>query len=69
MTIHGVAHDVAIPLRITVDESRRVRIEGETPLSLTDYGVTPPRKMGVIAVENQVKIWLSLRARATGRAE
>jgi polyisoprenoid-binding protein YceI len=69
MTIRGVTLDVAFPLRISLDEGRRVVIEGEVPLKLSAYGVSPPKAMGVIAVEDTVKVWVSLRGRAVGRAE
>ena len=49
-----------------VDEARRVVVEGEAPLRLTDYGVPVPSKLGLIGMEDEVKIWIALRARATG---
>ena len=59
---------MTFPLRVFVDASRRVVIEGEATIRLTDFGVRPPTRMGVISVEDTVKVWLSLRARATGTA-
>ena len=69
MTIHGVTREIAFPLRVSVDESRRVVIEGEAPIRLTEYGITPPKKFGLIAVEDQIKLWVAIRARPAGRAE
>ncbi len=68
-TIHGVTLDVLIPLRISLDEGRRVVIEGEVPVQMSAYGVFPPKAMGVIAVDDRINVWVSLRARAVGRAE
>lgn len=69
LTLHGVTKDVTVPLRFSVDESRRVVVEGETPVRMSDYGVSVPTKMGVLSVSNDAKIWLALRARAVGSAE
>ena len=68
-TMHGVAHDLAMPLRISLDEGRRVVIEGETPIRMSDYGVLPPKKMGLITVTDEARLWVSLRARSLGKAE
>jgi len=68
MTIGGESRDVRVPVSLTVDESRRVAIEGEWPLVMSEYGITPPRQLGMISVEDQVRAWLSLRARAIGPA-
>jgi polyisoprenoid-binding protein YceI len=68
LTIHGVAREVSVPLRISVDDARRVVVEGEVTVRMTEFGVTPPRKV-VITVDDAVKVWVALRARATGAAE
>jgi polyisoprenoid-binding protein YceI len=68
MTIHGTARDVTIPLRMHFDEGKRLLIEGEAPLRLTDYGVVPPSRLGIVNMEDTVKVWLAIRARSVGRA-
>jgi polyisoprenoid-binding protein YceI len=64
MTIHGTARELRLPLQVSVDASRRVLIEGDAPLKMSDYGVAVPSQLGVINVQDEVKVWLSLRARA-----
>jgi polyisoprenoid-binding protein YceI len=69
LTIHGVTRDISVPLRISVDESKRVVVEGEAPFKMSDFGVHVPPKMAVLKVHDDAKIWLALRARAVGPAE
>jgi polyisoprenoid-binding protein YceI len=64
MTIRGVAREVALDLRAHVDESRRLVLEGELPLLLSDYDVPVPNQLGVISMEDEVRVWIHLRARA-----
>jgi polyisoprenoid-binding protein YceI len=68
MTVRGVTRDFAMPVRIAVDESKRVTVEGEAPLDLRDYEVPVPNKLGVISMESEVDVWISLRLRAVGPA-
>lgn len=65
MTIRGETREVALAVRAFVDESRRLVVEGETALSLTDYGVPVPNKLGVISMDDEVRVWIRLRARAS----
>jgi hypothetical protein len=49
-----------------VDDSKRVIVEGEMPLKLSDYGVPVPSQLGLINMQDEVKIWVALQARALG---
>jgi len=64
MTIRGVTRDVRVPIKVGVDSGRRLELEGETALSLPDYEIPVPNQLGVISVEEEVKVWLRLRLRA-----
>jgi len=64
MTIRGVTRDLAMDVDAHVDESRRLVIEGEAPLLLGDYEVPVPSKLGLISMEEEVRVWIHLRARA-----
>jgi polyisoprenoid-binding protein YceI len=66
LSIHGVERPVAMPVRISVDASKRLAIEGETRIVMSQFGVDPPSKLGMIKVEDEVKIWIALRARSMG---
>lgn len=66
LTIHGTTREFALPVRVSVDASKRVVIEGEGPLSLSAFGVEPPSKLGLIEVADEVRIWVALRARSLG---
>jgi polyisoprenoid-binding protein YceI len=63
MTIRGKSREVAMPITARVDESKRLVVEGQMPLKLSDYGVPVPNKLGLVKVEDEVKVWIALRAR------
>ena len=67
MTIRGVARAVTMPVRATVDDSRRLLLEGEMPLRLPDYSVPVPNKLGIVKVEEEVRVWIALRAKLVPR--
>ena len=69
MTIAGHAESVRVPVTLSVDESRRVAVSGEHSFEMSTFGVEPPSQLGMIKVEDEVRVWLELRARAVGAAE
>jgi polyisoprenoid-binding protein YceI len=69
LTLRGVSRDVAMAVKVGVDASKRVTIDGETRILLTDFGIEPPSQLGMIEVENELKLWISLRTRTLGLAE
>lgn len=69
MTIRGVTEDVAMPVRIAVDEARRLTVEGEMALDLERFHVPVPNKLGLISMEKVVQVWVSLKFRAQPRSE
>jgi polyisoprenoid-binding protein YceI len=69
LTIRGVSKEVSMPVKVSVDASKRVAIEGELKIKLSEYGVVPPSQLGVIKVEDEVKVWIALRARLVGLAK
>jgi len=69
LTIHGTTREIAMPVRLSVDASKRAVVEGELEIQMSDFGVEPPRKLGLISVEDTVKIWIALRARSLGDAD
>ncbi len=69
LTIRGKSHDVSMPVKVSVDASKRVAIDGELSIKMSDYDVAPPSQLGLIKVEDEVKIWVALRARLVGPAK
>jgi len=66
MTIRGQTRDVRMPVKISVDASRRVVVEGQMPLKISDYGVPVPSQLGgTITMQDEVSVWIALRARIT----
>jgi polyisoprenoid-binding protein YceI len=68
MSVRGVEREFEMPVRVAVDKSRRVAIDGEAALDLKDFDVPVPSKLGVISMESKVKVWIALRLRAVGAA-
>lgn len=66
MTIRGRTRDLVMPLQVGVDPSWRVVVEGQVPLKLSDYEVPVPSKLGLISMQDEVKVWIALRARPQG---
>lgn len=69
MTIRGVTQQVEMPVRVSIDDARRLCVEGEMTLDLEDFGVPVPNKLGLISMEREVRVWISLRLRANARTE
>jgi polyisoprenoid-binding protein YceI len=69
LTIRGRSRDVSLPVKVSVDASRRVAIEGELAIKLGDFEVVPPSQLGVIKVADEMKLWIALRARLLGPAK
>ena len=65
--MRGTERPFAMPVNATLDAGRRLLLEGEAPLSLPDFGVPVPSKLGLISMEEKVVVWIALRARLDGR--
>jgi polyisoprenoid-binding protein YceI len=66
LEIRGVTHDVTMPVRVSVEPSKRVVVEGEMWIHLPDFGVPVPNKLGLLRMNPNVRVWISLRLRAVG---
>ena len=64
MTIRGQSKPFAMPIAVEVDPQQRVVLTGQVPLKLGDYGVPVPSQLGVINMQDEVVVWIALRARA-----
>lgn len=65
MTIRGKQRPFRMPLAVEVDPQKRVVLTGQAPLKLSDYGVPVPSQLGVINMQDEVVVWIALRARVT----
>lgn len=63
LTIRGKTREVSMPVKVSVDSSKRVAIDGELAIKLGDYDVDPPSQIGVIEVADELKLWIAMRAR------
>jgi len=68
LSLRGVVREVAMPVRVSVDASKRIAIEGELTLKMSSFDIEPPSQLGMIKVEDDVKVWIALRARSLGAA-
>jgi polyisoprenoid-binding protein YceI len=69
LAIRGVEREIAMPVKVSVDASKRVSVDGEAKIQLTDFGIEPPSQLGMIEVEDELRLWISLRARTLGAVE
>lgn len=69
MTVRGVTQEVVMPVRLELDDARRLCVEGEMPLDLTRFQVPVPNKLGLIRMDETVRVWISLRFRVNPRTE
>jgi polyisoprenoid-binding protein YceI len=69
MRIRGVVREVAMPVELSIDDSRRLTVDGETTIDLADFSVPVPKKLGLISMDEEVRLWVSLRLRAAPRSE
>ncbi|MGE3174148.1 MAG: YceI family protein [Planctomycetota bacterium] len=63
MHIRGVEQPLAMAVTLHFDEGKRLCVDGSATVALPDYQVPVPSKLGLINMEEQVKIWIALRAR------
>ena len=63
MTIRGQTRELTMPVAIEVDPQKRVVVTGQAPLELSDYGVPVPSQLGIINMQDEVVVWVALRAR------
>jgi polyisoprenoid-binding protein YceI/polyhydroxyalkanoate synthesis regulator phasin len=68
MTIRGVTQDVVMPLELAIDDARRLTVEGQMKLDLERFQVPVPNKLGLITMEKEVQVWISLRLRVNPRS-
>jgi polyisoprenoid-binding protein YceI len=61
LTLHGVTRELGFPVRV-LEEGAVVRLEGETPLRMTDYGIPIPGFL-FLTVNDQVTVRFQVTAR------
>lgn len=57
LEIHGVRKDVEIPCTLKVRRDGFIYVKGELKSKMTDFGVTPPSKGGLINVDDEIRVW------------
>jgi polyisoprenoid-binding protein YceI len=60
--IRGQTHEVDVPLSLEFTARRLLHIQGEATLNMSDYGIHPKAKLGLIKVEDAVTAWWDLYA-------
>ena len=69
MRIRGVEREASMAVRLSLDQAQRLCVEGAMTLDLEHFGVPVPNKLGLITMEKEVEIWISLRLRVNARAD
>ncbi|MEK7470320.1 MAG: YceI family protein [Planctomycetota bacterium] len=60
--IHGVKKEIEIACTLKVRRDGFVYVKGEIKARMTDFGIKPPSKMGMINVEDEIRIWFEVWA-------
>lgn len=69
LTVRGATRACSMPVTVAVDASKRITVRGETHISMRTFGIEPPSQLGMISVEDEVRIWIALTARSLGRTQ
>ncbi|MEZ5977356.1 MAG: YceI family protein [Planctomycetota bacterium] len=69
MSIRGVDREFSMPVTATVDASRRLSLTGEAVLHLPDWKVPVPNKLGLITMDEDVRVWIAVKAKLDPRDE
>jgi polyisoprenoid-binding protein YceI len=65
LACHGKEKQVEAPFKAERVGATGLRIEGELPLKMTDFGITPPTAMGgLIKTHDDVRVWFVLQGRS-----
>ncbi|MCU0270903.1 MAG: YceI family protein [Acidimicrobiales bacterium] len=64
LTFHGVTRRLDGWLQMQVDDTGELRLDGETDLDVTDFGVQPPSLL-LVKVHRHIRVGLRATARAT----
>lgn len=57
LTIAGVTREVAMPMKITFNQDRKMMIDGTYEVKMTDYGIVPPSVLwGIVKSRNLITI-------------
>ncbi|MEK7469016.1 MAG: YceI family protein [Planctomycetota bacterium] len=62
MEIHGIKKDVTIPCSFKLRSDGFAYVAGEIKVKMTDFGIKPPTKLGIITVEDEIRIWFEIWA-------
>lgn len=67
LTIHGQTQPVSFPVRIVRDETGPFTFSAHVAFRMTDFGITPENTAGVVAVADEMDLYVDLVARRTQR--
>jgi polyisoprenoid-binding protein YceI len=57
MEIHGVPRELEIPITLALRRDGCLYVKGEVRAKVSDFGIAPPSKLGMINVEDEIRIW------------
>jgi polyisoprenoid-binding protein YceI len=61
-TIHGKSRVVTAPIELQYTDRQLLHVKGETKLRMSDFGIEPKAKLGVIKVYDELTAWWDLYA-------
>ena len=57
LEIHGTKKAVTIPCEVKLRHDKYAWVKGEIKAKMTDFGIEPPVKAGVIKVDDEIRVW------------
>lgn len=62
MEIHGTKREVEIPCTLKVRRDGYVFVKGEVTTRMSEFGIEPPSKGGLINVKDEIRVWFEVWA-------
>jgi polyisoprenoid-binding protein YceI len=62
MELHGIRKDVTIPCSFKLRSDGFAYVAGEIKVKMTDFGIKPPTKLGIITVDDEIRVWFEIWA-------
>ena len=63
----GFAADHLEQIRAIIRRPHGILLSERDDIKISDFGMKPPSQLGLISVEDELKLWIALRARTLGR--
>lgn len=66
LTIHGRSNPIEFPVRVERSDTGTFRFSAHVQFRMTDFGITPENTAGVVAVADEMDVYVDIAAQRTG---